>query len=1106
MTAFFPESARLTGAIRIGEGGSGLIYAASHATLGEVAVKVAVDQSPAVKRLLSTEYALLRSFDYPGIIKLYDLGLTTDHRIYLVMELLKGGSLYDYTDTLALDQRFLRIGRVISALEYLHNLGIIHRDLKGENILLDKNNQVRLTDLGLATGSGDLCACRSGTVEYMAPEVIDNQGASTAADIYSLGVVLYRVTIGELPFVSHDPLQVISLKREPDRLDFESIKRMVSSRFSEVVRKCLDPEPLNRFKSVTEIAEQLILDGLLSRDEMAAQPLSRYFHHHIWSYSTSFVRQEIHRYDRNYRVNDHLQGSVIKLLEVISDHLKMHDCIVETAEPGAIAYRHEMGGRFEIKLGSLVMDAANNELYIDYLELDRFAFDAILSKLFCNGIDNEVADLLYRFTAGNLHLLQVLLLQLESEGHVDLRVRRINLTRFQLYYFSPSDEYYEIVRRMLPEIPSELRGAVALLAVDRFESPRAELVRRGLIEPGSLDRLAGIGLLDAESSRFSRSYFREYLLHQIDQQDAKRWHEEWIKLIEDDGAMDQSLRDERLFYHFVSAGKDEEAIEAALRLASQLSREQKSDQAIGFLQLARALPGANRSSLFVSLMLGSAELAKDSGDLNQALAHYAKVIRAASRGGDRESLARGYKNLGDVYKGKCDYRRGHHALDRAVQLYGELGNELELSHCFNNIGNIYWIHGDLDKAEINYETALEVQRRLNERRDVASTLSNLGTVKCVQQKLEEGIELYRESIQIKRELKDYPELARTANNIAVAYCWIDELKIGREYLEESLEINLAIGAEKELLYNYENFVENEQRRGDFDKVDEWIYKGLRQARRDDYSHRGIFTIALADLMMLRGRYGKAGSLLAAAVKNDQAVTDKMLTMKVSGMRAEYYRLQFDCESACGCLDIALELADKMGEARSKAIFLIVKARLERMIGSPRKSVDGLFNGADEILMKLPVKREKLQLLLERTDYYLSVGALEDATAVFETAQRFPQFEGYKALESQLCYLGGLLNYHHDDLEKAITLLNDAVLSARVMKARETTWRALVALGDAFQRVKEYEKALRSYIEAFSILKELSGEIVDPVLKKRYLSDRDKLNVAKKLEELSELAT
>jgi serine/threonine protein kinase/tetratricopeptide (TPR) repeat protein len=1107
MEVIFPDSAGLTGAKRIGEGGSGILYAAHHFELGDVAVKVAIDQSPTTSKLLVTEFSLLRSLNHPGIIKLWDFGLTVDRRPYLVMELLPGHSLYDYTDLQSFGNRFQALGWAISALEYLHDLGIVHRDLKGENILLDKRNQARLTDLGLAVGEDDTHAGRSGTVEYMAPEVINNQGASPATDIYSLGVILYRVATGRLPFVSDDPLQVISLKQDLAHIDFDALSLAASPRFAELVRKCLDPEPGNRPKSVAQISEQLGLDGLLGKDDLKPPALSDFFHHYIWSYNTSFAHHETRRFDRDYLIDDHTQGVAANLLEAVGDHFKLHDNEVRRGDSSGFTYRNTSGRTFRVRLLSATSEDATGAELIDYPELDRFAFEATSRKLFTGGIDDEVMELLYRLSTGNLKLLNILLKQMDGQKAIDMQARRVKLTRAQLYYYTPSTEYYQVIGKMIPNVPDELCETAAFLAVDRFGNSRVGLTPNGVVNLNHLQRLAESNWLTADEYLFKRSYYREYLYHQVDDEHRQKWHRQWIKLIENDTNIDNLSRDEQLFHHQVCAGQTEPAIEAALRLADQLGRQQKPNLAANFLALARSLPDAHRNAaLFVRLLLASAELARDLGDFNQSLSHYAIAIRQAARHHDLQSLAEAYKNLGDVYKGKHDYDRGHRALGRAVRLYGELGDELELSHCLNNIGNIFWINGDLDEAEVNYQTALEVQRRLNARKDIASSLSNLGTVKCVKQKFEEGIKLFRESILINREIKDYPELARTANNIAVAYNWIDELKAAKEYLQESLEINLATGAEKELLYNYENYYEVEQRHGDYDKMQEWIYKGLRLAKRDDYSHRGIFTVALAELLLIRCKYDKAGHLLAAATKFDHAVTDKMLSMRLAGVCSDHYRLMLDHDGAHAHLITALELADKMGEFRSKANFLVMRSRIERATDAPRSVVEKTFAAVSDILQTLPVKREKLLLLLDRAEYYLSLDQLDEAETVYQQAQSFPHFEGVSSFQSQLCYLGGMIHYQRGSLEKAITLLNDAILSAKTARLRESIWRALVVLGDAHQGQRQYERALKSYIEAFSVLKELAAEISDPRLRKLYLSDRAKIIVAEKLEEMSALAT
>jgi serine/threonine protein kinase len=1106
MEAMFPESTGLRGAELIGEGGAGFVYSAHHSRYGQVAVKVAINSDPATQNLFRSEYRLLRSLSHPGIIKLLDFGQTLDHRSFIIMELLSGGDLYSWAAGQRVERRFQPLGTVISALNYIHTLGIIHRDLKGENLLFDSRLGVRVTDLGLAVGEGESRHTRAGTLEYMAPEVIDNQEATPAADIYSLGVILFRLATGRLPFESPDPLQIISLKHHPDELDGEMIATVVSDRVADMVRQCLDPDPALRPRSVTEIAEQLLLANLINKEDVDTHSMDHYLHHHIRSYNTSYAKQELRHLTTDYLMRDHHQGATTSLLETIADALKTSGCDAILDSTTTLSYTGTDSHQHTICL----IDSASSpvaQATIEYPELDRFAFDAILAKLFTGGVDDAISDLLYEYSGGNISLLKLLLNGLEHQSQIDLKAGRILLQRDRLFAFEPTKEYFEAVAAMLPELSGDLAAAVALLSADPFGNPPLTLLETSRITKQMLPELADLGVLKHDDYQFARSYYREYYYHSLSLSERTTVHQEWVAQIDRGLVGDEEARTEQLFHHLVGAVKTDRAIETAIALAQRYREEQQPGKARMVLTRVSALPIASVSvDLQLRLLLISESIYKDAGDFGHALSDCARSVRLARRSDNKAILVKAYEDLGDIYKSKRDYRRGNRVLDCAVKLYGELGDELGLSHCLNNIGNILWIIGDLKGAATNYETALEVQRRLGAKKDTASSLSNLGGIKLVQHQYDDSIALYKESIAIKREIGDWPELARTANNLAVAYFEMDELQVANDYLNESLRINLSQNAAKELLYNYENLQEIELRRGNYQKGAEWLYAGFRLAKQNDYACRGIYAAMLARLMLITGRYGKAGSLLDAAGRCERQIDDRIFTLKLTETMAEYHLLLLDWDQARTWIAEAFAHADKLGEFKSKVRLLVLNSRADKASGATKSVVWESLIEAEKIVKDLPARRERLTILLDKTECLLDADELVEAGQVLDQIRLLPQFEGINTYQGCISYVHGLIDFHRGQYKRGLSLLNDAYLASKTMQMPELTWNTLVALGETYQTLNEYERAFKCYIEAFDILKQLASGIADPTSKRRYLSDPDKVAVAEKLEEMSALVT
>ncbi len=216
----------------IGKGAMGLVYRATQLSLGKVvAVKLLHRRflgDPEIEARFEREARAASLLSHPNIIQIIDYGVAEDRTLYIVMEYVEGadlGSILRDEFPLAWPRVCSLLGQVASALYEAHQVGIIHRDLKPENILVTRtragNEMVKVLDFGIAklldkslagggrapvTMAGAVC----GTPEYMAPEQARGAKVGPQADIYSLGVILYQMLCGELPFKAPTTLAVIT--------------------------------------------------------------------------------------------------------------------------------------------------------------------------------------------------------------------------------------------------------------------------------------------------------------------------------------------------------------------------------------------------------------------------------------------------------------------------------------------------------------------------------------------------------------------------------------------------------------------------------------------------------------------------------------------------------------------------------------------------------------------------------------------------------------------------------------------------------------------------------------------------------------------------------
>ncbi|PYL88437.1 MAG: hypothetical protein DMF14_16690 [Verrucomicrobia bacterium] len=252
----------------IGRGGQGVVYRARQKSLNRtVALKVIGgghwDREAHLRRFrLEAEAAA--SLNHPFIVPIHEIR-ERDGCCYFSMNLIEGGQLDEAVkrQVISIRRAVELIAKLARTVHYAHENGILHRDIKPGNVLLDKEGEPHLTDFGLARlveteGSVTRTTEMLGTPSYMAPEQANgNAEVTAAADIYGLGAVLYQLLTGAPPFVGRSTYETVRLLLETDPRQPRLLNPKVDRDLSTICLKCLEKDPQRRYLSALALVEDL---------------------------------------------------------------------------------------------------------------------------------------------------------------------------------------------------------------------------------------------------------------------------------------------------------------------------------------------------------------------------------------------------------------------------------------------------------------------------------------------------------------------------------------------------------------------------------------------------------------------------------------------------------------------------------------------------------------------------------------------------------------------------------------------------------------------------------------------------------------------------------
>ncbi len=253
----------------LGTGAVGHVYRGHDAELGrDVALKIlprpkGKHMTLRVKLFIQEARAAAR-LQHPNIVTIHEVGLDGQY-YFFAMEVVDGGTLKDLTlamGKLSPARACFLIGQAAQALAYAHSHNVIHRDVKPENLMMDRRGVVKVADFGLAEiGEVDIMKLYRGrpigTPGYIAPEMARGEGASATSDIYCLGLCLYHALTGQKYLTAATTEELVTLSANPPTFEPGAELRDVPEQCLQILRRCLQPRPEKRYSNAHDLADDL---------------------------------------------------------------------------------------------------------------------------------------------------------------------------------------------------------------------------------------------------------------------------------------------------------------------------------------------------------------------------------------------------------------------------------------------------------------------------------------------------------------------------------------------------------------------------------------------------------------------------------------------------------------------------------------------------------------------------------------------------------------------------------------------------------------------------------------------------------------------------------
>jgi eukaryotic-like serine/threonine-protein kinase len=883
----------------LGEGGMGAVYKARDREVDRfVALKIIrpeLASRPDILARFKQELILARQVTHKNVIRIFDLG-EADGMKFITMDFVEGRDLKTIlreTGKFTPDAAVKIIAQICRALDAAHTEGVVHRDLKPQNIMVDDKGRVTVMDFGIArslemtgmTQTGSLV----GTPEYMSPEQAKGEDVDARSDIFTVGIIFYELLTGKTPFHA-DTTYATLLKRTQERARPPiELDPTIPPQLSGVVMKCLETNREQRYSSALEIihdlGQQTLTGSKTALPTVAPSPAGL-----------------MQRYGK-------LIAGGIAALVLISVGVIFRGRIFSGGKKApagpaislAILPFHNASGDSSLDwLGTSLADMLQTDVgqssSLHTVSLDRL--HQVLNDLRItpdSTIDPSTLSRIGEFTnadrvvwgqyvkLGDQIRVDATLVDLKSQQRIPLKVEASG----EKALLGTVDQLAKAIRGNLTLAPAaveELKASAftpSSKSVDalRDYSHGLDLSRQG----NYLEAEKQFGAAVKEDQNFALAYAK------LGQTYASLGYD---KEAEQNSTKALDLSNdlppaEKYWIQAANAGivnNYPKAIEAYDNLSTLLPNDPQVQFDLGTLYESQGQFGPAHDHFakalqddpkYLDALLAVGRVEYRRGNAQGSLDYLNRALSLAVELDDKQEKANVQQTLGLSYNSLDKLDDALQNFQAALDLRKQIGDKRGQAASLDSIAVIQEAHGKLDQARSTYQEALKIQKDIGDKRGMGITLINLGDMLRSQGQTAEALDDTKQALQIEQDVGNQNNQALCLNNIGATYFESGRFDDALTYFKQSLDLRQKLGVPADIAMTLNNVGDTSAKMGHYDQALSSEIQALDLWRKaDDKSGIATTSDSMSTLFKYQGRFGAALDAQQEAIKNLQQLQDR----------------------------------------------------------------------------------------------------------------------------------------------------------------------------------------------------------------------------------------